>query len=391
MKIEPASPILTVGVYRTIRGITRTEWDACFPGDPEGWAYYLAVEESGLAAFSWVYLVAREGERIVAVVPAFITEYSLDTTVQGRWKLALQPLLRRLRRGFTLRLLCLGSPFADKCHLGFAPDLPSSRRGEAVSRLLTSLDAFAAGQAIGLLAAKDLSDADLPAVVRAALAAAGFSSQPSLPNAVLALPHASEELYLKSLSHAARRDVRRKLRSRDLVRVELRRGPEALELVPELVRLYDAQRSRSSLDFDQFESLTQAYFLNVLAEKTMAAVVFLYLHQDRLVAFNLCYHTDRMFIDKFIGFELPLARSLNLYVVSWMTNVRYCIERGIPFLQTGQTGYRMKCRLGSKLQPNRIFYRHRNPIVNFILRRAGPLLAADRHDDDLKARSGGAP
>jgi hypothetical protein len=81
-------------------------------------------------------------------------------------------------------------------------------------------------------------------------------------------------------------------------------------------------------------------------------VVFLYWHEDQLIAFNLCYHTDRVLIDKFIGFELPLARTLNLYVVSWMNNVRYCIGRGIPLLQSGQTAYAMKLHLGSHLLAN---------------------------------------
>ena len=97
-----------------------------------------------------------------------------------------------------------------------------------------------------------------------------------------------------------------------------------------------------------------------------------------------------MFIDKFIGFSLPLARTLNLYVLSWMTNVRYCLARGIPVLQTGQTAYAMKLRMGSELRDNWIYFRHRNPILNAILRLAGPLLAADRHDNVPARGSRGA-
>ena len=386
-KIDLAAPVPTIGVYRTIRGLLRADWDSCFPGDPEGWAYYRALEESGLAAFSWFYFAAREHSRVVAVVPAFITDYSLDTTIQGRWKNVLQLLRRRLGRRLTLRLLCLGSPLTDKCHLGFAPDLPPARRGEVVGLLLASVDACAAAHGVGLVAAKDIADADFESGAGAAFAAAGFARQPSLPNAILALPNGGEDEYFKSLSHAARRDVRRKLKSRDLVRIERRHGREALDLVPEIVRLYEGQRERSRVHFNQFEKLTPAYFRNVLTEQGKAAVVFLYLHQERLLAFNLCYHTDRLFIDKFIGFKPPLARALNLYVVSWMTNVRYCIARGIPFLQTGQTVYAMKLHLGSELRPNWMLFRHRNPILNVALRLAGPMLAADRYDDDLTGRS----
>lgn len=383
-----STPALAIVVNRTVRAIPRTEWDACFPGDPEGWAYYHAVEESGLAAFSWLYFVARERERIVAVVPAFIADYSLDTTIQGAWRTALQPLLRRLKKPLTRRMLCLGSPLADKCHLGFMPDLADGRRREVVGRLLVSVDAFAAAHGIGLVAAKDVTDTDLGHGAGAAFAAAGYARQPSLPNTVLSLPQGGEDAYLGALSHAARRDVRRKLRIADLVRIERRHGRAALDLVPDIVRLYEAQRDRSRLDFGPFETLTPAYFRQVLVEQGQTAAVFLYLHQGRLLAFNLCYHTDRLFIDKFIGFEPPLSRALNLYVLSWMTNVRYCVARGIPFLQTGQTAYAMKLHLGAKLRPNWILFRHRNPVLNAALRLAGPLLAADRYDEDLTSLSG---
>ena len=377
--------MLRIDVHRTILGIVRTEWDSCFQGDPEGWAYYRAVEEAELADFSWVYFAARECDRLIAVAPAFITDYRLDTTIQGRCKVLLQPLMRRVQRLLTLRLVCLGSPLADKCHLGFAPDLSNSRRSEVVDRLLASINAFAASHGIGLVAAKDIAEDH---VVGIAFVKAGFTRQPSLPNAVLQLPYATEDAYLKSLPRATRRDVRRKLKTGDLVQIDRRHGKEALCAVPAMVGLYENQRNRSSVGFEQFEALTPAYFRRVLIELADAAVVFLYLHQGRLAGFNLCYHTDRLFIDKFIGVELPLARTLNLYVLSWMTNVRYCLARDIPFLQTGQTGYSMKRRLGSELLPSWIFFRHRNPIYNSALRVASPLLAADRYDEDLSRRSG---
>jgi predicted N-acyltransferase len=366
---------MNVGVHDSIQDIPRSDWDACFPADPEGWSYYRALEQSGLAAFSWAYFAAREGRQVLSVVPAFTTRYRLDTTIQGGWRTALEPVLCRLRDPLTVRLLCLGSPFADKCHLGFAPHLPAERRGEVAARLLAAVDAYAASHAIGLLAAKDIAQVDLDCGTSAAFTAAGFARQPSLPNALLALPHASEDEYLKSLPHAARRDVRRKLRSERLVRVEPCRGREALQRVPDIARLYEEQRGRSGVDFGPFETLTPAYFRHVLIELADAAIVFLYWHEDELAAFNFCYHSERLFIDKWIGFSQPLARTLNLYVVSWMTNVRYCLAHRIPFLQSGQTVYQMKTHLGSELHPNWILFRHRNPVLNLALRLAGPMLA----------------
>ncbi len=389
MRPECAPATLEVGVYRTVRNIPQPAWDACFPGDPESWAYYVAIEESGFAAFSWAYLVAREGETLVAVVPAFITDYGIDTTIQGAMRAALEPVLRRLRKFLTLRLVCLGSPHADKCHLGFSPDVATERRHQIVLRLLEALDKFAAARGIGLIGAKDLADGDLACGIGEAFSIAGFTRQPGLPNAVLGIP-ASEDAYFAQLSPAARREVHRKLKRGDPVQMEVRRGPQGLDLVPQMAALYAAQRAGSNVDFDQFEALTPAYFRAVLERLGEAAIVFAYLHEDRLVAFNLCFHTERLFIDKFVGFAQPLARTLNLYVLSWINNVRYCIANRIPVLQTGQTGYAMKLRMGSELRSSWIFFRHRNPILNLALRLAGPLLAADRHEADLSRHRRGA-
>ncbi|MEO8203472.1 MAG: GNAT family N-acetyltransferase [Betaproteobacteria bacterium] len=385
---------LTASLHRSIGEIARAEWDGCFEGEPEGWAYYHAVERAGLAGFEWAYFTVREAGRVVAVAPAFVTAYRLDTTIQGQWRSALEPVLRPLRDLLTLQLACLGSPAADKCHLGFAPQLDAGRRGAATAALLDCLDAFAVGQRIGLVAAKDLADADMGNGVGDAFDAAGFARQPSLPNTYLSLApeggQAGEDAYLASLSSGTRRDLRRKLRDSDRLRIEMRRGADALDCVPSMMRLYDQQRASSGVDFEQFESLTPAYFQNVLGAEGMAVIVFLYWHGETLAAFNLCYHSQTRFIDKFIGFEPGLARSLNLYAVSWMANVRYCLANGIATLQAGQTGYAMKLRMGCTLAAQAIVFRHRHPVLNRLLRLAGPLLAADRHDQDL-ARAATAP
>lgn len=372
-----------VGVHRSIVEIAQADWDACFPGDPEGWASYRAIEAGGLAGFSPVYFAAREAGRIVAVVPAFITAYRLDTTIQGRLRTILRPLLRLARGLLTHRLACLGSPHADRCHLGFAPAVPKSRHAALTRHLLDALETFAGAEGIGLVAAKDIADTDLDHGVGTAFLAAGFARQPGLPNAVLSLPAAGTEAYLASLSATMRREVRRKLKSRALVRIETRCGPAALDLVAQIMQLYEEQRARSKVDFDLFETLSPAYFRALFEGPGSTAVVFAYFQGTELVAFNLCLVTGRAFIDKYIGFSARHARRLNLYVLSWMHNLGYCMAHSIPILQSGQTAYAMKLRLGSSLLRNWLYFRHRNRILDRLLRLAGPLLAADRHDPDL--------
>ncbi len=86
-----------------------------------------------------------------------------------------------------------------------------------------------------------------------------------------------------------------------------------------------------------------------------------------------------------IGGESPQARDHNLYVLSWMTNVRFCLERGIARLQTGQTAYASKMRFGSRLDKSWVYFKHRGRVVNSLFRTFGPLMAFDRMDPDLAA------
>ncbi len=88
--------------------------------------------------------------------------------------------------------------------------------------------------------------------------------------------------------------------------------------------------------------------------------MFLYWHDGELVAFNFVIETADRLIDKYIGMNYAVVPRLNLYFNSWLHNVRYCIERGIPLYQSGQAFYGPKLRLGCRLQPNWHYFRHRN-------------------------------
>jgi hypothetical protein len=71
------------------------------------------------------------------------------------------------------------------------------------------------------------------------------------------------------------------------------------------------------------------------------------------------------------------GRALNLYFVSWFTNLRLCLERGLKHYRSGQAAYENKLRLGSRLTRTSIYFRHRNPIFNGVMQLFAPLFAAD--------------
>lgn len=376
------------GVHATIRAhvgeIDGAAWDSCLPGEAENHAYYAACEGAALGGTEIVtraVSVERDG-KVVAVAPFFLLDYRMDTPLQGPLRALGDWLFRRMPGLVSLRVLCIGSPYAERCHVGLLPGLDAATQALAREALLDALDDHAREEGASLVAWKDLAQAEAQAF-EPLLAREGFSRLGSLPVAVLDLPFAVEADYIATLSAATRKDIRRKLGKASAVRVEMRGSIAGME--DEIAALYESTRARSGLDYGDLERLPQDYFRGVDAALGERALFVLYWVGGTLAAFNLLLvETDRV-IDKFLGMRYPLAREHNLYVVSWMTNVRYCLQHGIGLLQSGQTAYASKLRFGSRLVPSSIFVRHRRRVLNWALRSLGPYVAFDRLDPDLRA------
>ena len=378
-----ASAGLDARILPGVRAIPRDAWDALFPGDAEGWAYYNACESSPPPAFTFEAIGVYRGDALIAAAPIFRLIYRLDTPLQGKWRALGDWLADMFPRYVKLPVMGLGSPLADRCHIGFSPTLTPEQRRVAGTVLLAGLEAHAVAENVEILALKDLADRDVPAI-DAALDAARFTRVGSLPVAVLDLtPFKTEDAYLASLSPATRKDIRRKLKGASAIRIEERH--DIADVEARIVALYDSTRGQSGFDYGDFERLSPEYFRDVVSSLGDRAVTLLYWLDDQLIGFNLCFVEQGRMIDKFIGMQYPVAREHNLYVLSWMTNVRYCLAHGIALMQTGQTAYSSKLRFGSRLDKLWLAYRHRRPFWNWVFARGGALMAFDRMDPDLQA------
>lgn len=370
----PAAPSRQCIVVDSITAFAKNDWNCCCPGVLEDWDYYRAVEEAGIDGFSWRYFAVIEGATLLAVVPAFLTAYRLDTTVQGTAKRLTDRLARRFPKLLSIPLVSLGSPVTEACHLGFAPGVAECDKPALLGALIERLHVFARERRIGLLAVKDARDEDASLWDQAL---SGFSRMAGLPSAALPLPFASLDEYLASLSAGTRKDMRRKLRSGSAIRVETRAAID--DVMDRVMALYEDTVARSDL---QFERLPAAYFAAVLARMPGRARCVLYWKGADLLAFNLVLQSPDRLIDKFIGTGAA-ARAHNVYFLSWMENVRRCIAEGIPIYESGQAGYGVKVRLGSNLSLNWNYFRHLNPAMNLILRFVARLVRLDRFDPEI--------
>ena len=198
----------------------------------------------------------------------------------------------------------------------------------------------------------------------------GFTLMAGQALAYVPIDFDSLEGYLAGRSPGRRRDLRRKLRSRDQLQVETRPTGDpwfdSAEVLSDLYALYRGVHDQSQIHFDL---LTPEFFGSVFRDATSAGIVFLYRHAGQLVGFNLCYRSGELLIDKYIGLKYPQARELNLYFVSWMQNLEYCVAAGLRFYVAGWTDPKVKSDLGARFTWTEHAVFLRNPLLRAILRR----------------------
>jgi len=188
-----------------------------------------------------------------------------------------------------------------------------------------------------------------------------FNRVPWVPGARLPITFNSLEGYLSRRSSAARKNLRRKMRASHDVRVIRSRA-----IAPFLDRIYELYLDtveRSPLAFGVHNRL----FFEKICERVPGAEYALYFVQEELAAFNLLIVRPEAMVDKYFCMDYELGRKYNLYVLSWLENVRSCVEQKIPLYHSGQGAEETKAHLGATLIPSVILFKHRRPVFDRFL------------------------
>ncbi|MER3547102.1 MAG: GNAT family N-acetyltransferase [Rhodanobacteraceae bacterium] len=360
--------MIETAAFDSIAAIDPSHWNALrFRNDAslelEDWSYLHAIERAGLLDFRFVYFALHENGKLRAAAPAFFTDYRLDTTVSGALKRVTDTVAKLLPRLLRIPMLALGSPVTEACGIGFDADSSEAQRARWLDALLTKMEDTAARGSAWMLAVKDAPVAN-DALWRRVFPQHGLRVLPGLPGATLDLPYADLDGYLASLSAATRKDLRRKWRAAEKLKIEWR---DSLDGIREAVMsLYRATLKNAQF---QFEELTEGYFESVLREMPGRAFIVTYSEGTALRAFNLVLQDRTRLLDKFFGMDYSAMDRFNLYHVSWLENVRHCIAQRIPVYESGQGLHREKQRLGSVLHANNLWYRHRNRFTDGVFAR----------------------
>ncbi|MDR0881119.1 MAG: GNAT family N-acetyltransferase [Candidatus Adiutrix sp.] len=184
--------------------------------------------------------------------------------------------------------------------------------------------------------------------------------------------------YLGRLSASRRKDLRRKLKTAAALTIEvLEPGADFWAdeaVVDEFYALYLEVFQQSDIHFDL---LSRGFFQSLLRGGHPGLVV-IYRHQGLTAGFNICLIHRGALIDKYIGFQYPLARQLNLYFVSWLHNLELARSRGLKVYIAGWTDPEVKAALGARFTFTRHLVWVKNPLKRALLRPLRGLFESDR-------------
>jgi hypothetical protein len=294
-------------------------------GEAEGYGYYKAFQDAGIENFEFGYFVVKRDGTRVAVAPYFVTRYCVNTTLEEGW-------LKRALGWLHFKIACVGHPSAD---FGMID-------GETSTEVLQAINAELFKRA-AVVAYKDFGEG---------LALDGFSREPNLPVARLDI----QGDFYSALSGPARRALRKRQRKAGGLRIEECDGYPAAH-AERIYALYLQTLARAEM---VLEKLTPRFFANVAPFSRYV----LYWEGDTLIGFSVLICKGRTMLAKYLGMDYARARRYGLYFAMMLNHVDICVREGYTVYQTGQSSYGFKTRLGSRLMPVYIYFRHRNRLVN---------------------------
>lgn len=337
-----------------------------------------------LAAFTRQPPLGFTVDRSPQGMPGFVAPFDLLTTADDalRRRVAGLPLYRHWSRLLRWRTRFAGSTVTE-----YAPLPAELPPGELAKGLKAAW-----GRDCKLLIVKDIAQDSplLGAVENAharafadACAAEGFVLLEGQALAWVPIDFASDDEYLARLSYSRRKNIRRKLRARADLDVEIVRTGDARfrdeATLAAYYALFDNVYAQSEIHFDR---LGLGFFRLLLQDAGSGGVVFVYRHVGEMIGWNLCYEHGGKLIDKYIGFAYPAAREHNLYFVSWMHNLGYARGRGLTHYVAGWTDPEVKAFLGASMTFTRHAVYARNPLLRALLRKLGGHFESDRSWQD---------
>jgi hypothetical protein len=188
-----------------------------------------------------------------------------------------------------------------------------------------------------------------------------------LPVSVLKL---RENFWETLKSH--RRNFKRKMKSASDLRFDVIEGlPEQYR--KQIFKLYLNTYNKANV---RFECLSPAYFEST-AHLSNYLLVYL---GDEIVGFIQMIRKAARMTALYMGLDYSVDHKYGVYFAMALKAVDHAIDIGCNEIELGETNYSFKKNLGSDLINTWVYYRHRNPLANFILARFAFIFAPSENE-----------
>jgi hypothetical protein len=302
--------------------------DDFLPNEPEGAAFHKAFLASGILDFKCHYLTIFRDEQRIAVIPYFLSTFSPGTLLPDS-------LLKKSLAWINFSYICVGHPSTD---FGLID-------GEISAEVLALVNATLAKKS-PLIVYKGFIDP---------LPLDGFTCARGWPVSVLTV----KDDYYSGLDGHRRIDFRHKLEKAQMLRLEeCNNLPE--QLVQPMFQLYLNTYNHAPT---HFERLTPAYFRNTAS----ISKYLLFYEADTLIGFAQIIGKNKKATFAYVGMNYQRSQQYGLYYVICLRCIESCVRDGYQQLELGVTSYHFKHLLGGQLVETRLYYRHNNALINWLL------------------------
>jgi hypothetical protein len=315
------------------------------------------LQESGIDGFNLRSIVVLKDDVPVLLLPLFETRLDLSAFVEGWIKKSLKVAGRLIPSLFQPRVLSVGVAVGEWSEIGIDPHIDEGTLDAACKIAFNTLQTLASELNSDIVTLYNFNHySKLPEHVSRRFNRVQCQSCARLP-----INFNSPEEFLAGFSKSARKDLRRKMRVAPEVRVI--RSRTISPFLDRIYELYLETVARGPMAFGAHNRL----FFEKICEKIPDTEYTLYFVQEKLAAFNLLVVKQNAMMDKYFCMDHELGRKYNLYVLSWLENVRTCIERKIPFYYAGQGTEKTKAHLGAAFIPSFILFKHRRRVLDRLL------------------------
>ena len=352
-------------IYFSVQDIPQEQWISIWPYPAESYNFYLSQEKANLIEFQFSYLVVYCEDKAILIAPLFTADFNLGIPLQGVGEHLILSIQKVWPRFLMMPTLFCGSPVSTNGVIGI--DQGYVDNSELLAVFDRALNDFAKKCRVRMIVLKDFMDTDLRLLEP--LRSMGYFVADSYPMAILAIDFSSMDEYFSKLSYQARKDLRRKIKkTKSLGGIDITVVNNIDDCADELCQLYQNVYDKSAF---HFEHLTKEFFHNFCRYMPEETRFFLYRADNKLIGFNFCLIQEEALVDKYLGFDYTASRQYNLYFISFLNNVQWCLENGKKNYLLSQGGYETKSRLGAGVIPLRGLVKYVNPLITQLIRLIG--------------------